>query len=104
VAGGDERVALREETQLSAADLAAVLEKLSRMDTHGGNGAWTRKVLTAIGASPGKLAAHLAQRLGYEKMWFKTHVRQLKALGLTESLEIGYRLSPRGKKVLAHMK
>jgi hypothetical protein len=84
--------------------IEAVLEKLSRMDSHGGNGAWTRQVLAAIGASPGKLAALLAKSLGYEKMWFKTHVRKLKALGLTQSLEIGYRLSPRGRKVLSHMK
>jgi len=104
VAGTDERVALRDDTQLSGAELEAVLEKLARMDGHGGNGAWTRKVLAAIGASPGKLAAHLAKSLGYEKMWFKTHVRKLKALGLTESLEIGYRLSPRGRKVLSHLK
>jgi hypothetical protein len=104
VAGGDERVALRNDTQLSDGELQAVLERLSRMDDHGSNGAWTRKVLEAIDAAPGKLAARLAASLGYEKMWFKTHVRKLKALGLTESLEIGYRLSPRGRKILSHMK
>jgi hypothetical protein len=31
------------------------------------------------------------------KQRFKTNVRKLKELGLTESLEVGYRLSPRGK-------
>lgn len=31
---------------------------------------------------------------------FKRRVRQLKELGLTESLEVGYRLSPRGRAVL----
>lgn len=31
---------------------------------------------------------------------FKTNVRKLKGLGLTESLKIGYRLSPRGEAVL----
>ena len=31
---------------------------------------------------------------------FKTHVRQLKELGLTLSLRIGYRLSPRGEAYL----
>jgi hypothetical protein len=31
-----------------------------------------------------------------DKLPFKLNVRKLKALGLTESLEIGYRLSPRG--------
>jgi hypothetical protein len=33
-------------------------------------------------------------------MPFKLDVRKLKELGLTESLPIGYRLSPRGETVL----
>jgi len=101
--GGDERVALREQADLTAGEMADVLQKLQRMDGHGGHGPWTRKVLNAIDAAPRVLAARLAKRLGYETLWFKTHVRQLKALGLTESLEIGYQLSPRGRKVLAHI-
>ena len=36
-----------------------------------------------------------------ERAWFKGNVRKLKALGLTESLEVGYRLSPRGAVFLA---
>jgi hypothetical protein len=32
---------------------------------------------------------------------FKTHVRKLKALGLTLSLQVGYRLAPRGEAYLA---
>lgn len=31
---------------------------------------------------------------------FKVNVRKLKSVGLTESLEIGYRLSPRGTALL----
>jgi hypothetical protein len=38
-----------------------------------------------------------------EKAPFKANVRKLKGLGLTESLEIGYRLSPRGRAVLRHL-
>jgi hypothetical protein len=34
---------------------------------------------------------------------FKVNVRKLKALGLTESLEIGYRLSARGHAWLARV-
>jgi hypothetical protein len=34
---------------------------------------------------------------------FKRRVRQLKELGLTESLETGYRLSPHGERVLSHL-
>jgi hypothetical protein len=32
---------------------------------------------------------------------FKVHVRKLKNLGLTLSLPVGYRLSPRGEEYLA---
>ena len=32
-----------------------------------------------------------------ERLAFKSDVRKLKALGLTESLGTGYRLSPRGQ-------
>jgi hypothetical protein len=98
--GADERVALREQADLTEAEMADVLQELRRMDSHGGHGPWTRKVLSVIRASPRVLAARLAKRLGFETLWFKTHVRKLKALGLTESLEIGYQLSPRGRRVL----
>jgi hypothetical protein len=103
LASGDERIALRENAELSDGEMAAVLAALARLDRHGGQGAWTQKALRAIDAAPAVLAARLAARLGYETMWFKTQVRKLKALGLTESLEIGYRLSPRGRKVLAQL-
>lgn len=41
--------------------------------------------------------ADLALELGLETLAFERDVRKLKELGLTESLEIGYRLSPRGR-------
>jgi len=50
---------------------------------------------------PAVLAATLAKRVGQERDFFKQNVRKLKELGLTESLEVGYRLSPRGRAYLA---
>jgi hypothetical protein len=50
---------------------------------------------------PAVLAATLAKRVGQERDRFKQNVRKLKELGLTESLEIGYRLSPRGRVFLS---
>lgn len=41
-----------------------------------------------------------AADLGRERLEFKADVRKLKRLGLTESLEIGYRLSTRGRAYL----
>ena len=53
-------------------------------------------MLASILILPG-FAPDLAARLGRETLAFKIDVRKLKALGLTESLEVGYRLSPRGQ-------
>ena len=41
---------------------------------------------------------------GQDKMSFKLNVRKLKTLGLTESLEVGYRLSPRGAALLDELR
>ena len=57
-------------------------------------------MLELIRDNPGTLAADLAARQGCERLPFKADVRKLKALGLTESLRVGYRLSPRGQAVL----
>jgi predicted transcriptional regulator len=62
---------------------------------------WTRAVLALIAEHPGTAAGVLAEELGRERLRFKQDVRKLKDLGLTESLPVGYRLSPRGEAVLA---
>lgn len=49
---------------------------------------------------PNTHAQILADSAGLEKLKFKAKVRRLKTLGLTESLRPGYKLSPRGEKVL----
>jgi predicted transcriptional regulator len=54
-------------------------------------------VLRLIAKRPGTRAPHLAASLGRETAPFKADVRKLKELGLTESLQVGYRLSPRGQ-------
>ncbi len=100
-AGADPRVELRSKDDLDADELAAIRARLERFDRHGANGPWTATVLRLIGARPGVRAAILAERLGRDLPAFKRDVRKLKELGLTESLEIGYRLSPRGQAVLA---
>ena len=57
-------------------------------------------MLELIRERPRVRAPDLAQSLGLDTQPFKRDVRKLKELGLTESLEIGYRLSPRGRTVL----
>ena len=41
------------------------------------------------------------ERLGRETLPFKVDVRKLKKLGLTQSFEVGYEISPRGRAFLA---
>jgi hypothetical protein len=54
-------------------------------------------VLDAIAAHPATRAPDLAASFGRETAPFKIDVRKLKNLGLTISLTVGYRLSPRGE-------
>nr|WP_295892015.1 hypothetical protein [uncultured Devosia sp.] len=96
--GDDPRVALRDTAALSDADAEAIGQTLARMD---GGTPWVRRTLELIGQQPGHSAQELAATLGVEKLKFKSNVRRLKALGLTESLDVGYRLSPRGQAWLA---
>jgi hypothetical protein len=103
-AGADPRVELRSRADLSEEELAEVTSRLERLDRASHHGAWTRQVLELIAAQPEVRAVELAAELGQEKLPFKRDVRKLKELGLTESLNPGYRLSPRGRTVLAALK
>lgn len=102
-AGADPRIALRETAKLSADEWQGLAAKLSRMDG-GKGGAWTQRILSLIARKPATSAQELADELGLEKLPFKQRVRKLKELGLTESLEVGYRLSPRGRALLKKLK
>ncbi len=62
---------------------------------------WTRRYLELIGSHEGVVARELAAGLGLARDDFKVRVRRVKELGLTESLDVGYRLSPRGRAYLA---
>ena len=61
---------------------------------------WTRKTLALIERKPRIAASKLAASLGRETLDFKTDVRKLKKLGLTQSFEVGYEISPRGRAYL----
>ena len=102
LAGPDPRVALRERADLSQAERAALDARLARFDAASRHGAWTREVLELIAQQPGTRAPDLAAQRGLETVRFKADVRKLKELGLTESLQVGYRLSPRGRAYLGH--
>jgi len=98
--GADPRIALRTKSRIGSGEFDVLIARLQRMD---GAAPWTRRTLGLIARHPGRRAAELASDLKQETACFKLNVRKLKALGLTESLEVGYRLSPRGRTVLARL-
>lgn len=96
----DPRAALQADADLSPEDVAELDRRLDRLDRASTWGAWTMPTLRLIEARPATLAADLAAEFGRERDPFKLDVRKLKNLGLTESLAVGYRLSPRGRAYL----
>ncbi len=99
--GDDPRIALRERLP-ERAELEAIVAKLARIDA-AAPAPWTTRYLQLIADRPGIVSHVLAKRVDAEVPPFKRRVRQLKELGLTESLEVGYRISPRGRAVLEYL-
>jgi hypothetical protein len=93
------RELLAADDRLGAGEMEAIGSRLDRLDTASGS-AWTRATLGLIREHPATRAADLAVQLGMGRAPFKENVRKLKRLGLTISLEKGYRLSPRGEAFL----
>lgn len=94
--GDDPRTALRRRDALDASEVAQLLASLGRLD-------WAVPTLRLIAERPETVSTELAASIGVDRARFKQRVRRLKTLGLTESLEVGYRLSPRGQAFLARI-
>ena len=94
--GADPRIELRE-SQLDDDALSTLRKRLARLDA---KGPWTTDTLRLVADNPEVRAADLAGSVGRDTPSFKTDVRKLKNLGLTESLLVGYRISPRGQQYL----
>jgi biotin operon repressor len=99
--GPDPRDELASTVVLSDEEAATIGARLARMDAASKRGPWTAAVLAQIAERPAVSSVHLAETLDWERADFKLHVRRLKALGLTISLDVGYRISPRGAAYLA---
>ncbi len=93
-AGPDGRIQLRQQA-LTPEEIETLRKRLSRWEAV--------PILQAIRANPGRRAPDLAASFAKETLPFKLQVRRLKELGLTESLRVGYRLSPRGTELLEHL-
>jgi hypothetical protein len=96
-AGEDPRVTLRDQRP---DDLARLTAAVQRLDAGKRTGPWTRRILEWIRDHPGTVSTVLAEELDRELLPMKADIRKLKALGLTESLRVGYQLSPRGETYL----
>jgi len=96
--GGDgDRVEIALDDRLTPADVDALARRLERL------GEWPLPTLRLIRRRPRVAASALAKSLGRERDPFKVDVRKLKRLGLTQSFEVGYELSPRGRALLAQL-
>ncbi|RXT52800.1 hypothetical protein B6S44_18825 [Bosea sp. Tri-44] len=100
LAGPDPREALRRTGELTDAETGELVARLGRLDSRR---PWTRATLRVIATHPGRRAPKLATLLGRDVLPFKQDVRKLKALELTESLDVGYRLSRRGETLLSRL-
>jgi len=94
-AGEDRRLALRQEISFDAGQREELTLKLEKMESRSQQ-PWVWATLSLIENSPGVRAPDLAEQMGQPTKPFKARVRRLKELGLTESLKVGYQLSPRG--------
>jgi hypothetical protein len=94
--GGDgDRVEIALDDKLSPDDVATINKKLDKL------GPWTRETMKLIARHPRVAASKLAAKLGRETLPFKVDVRKLKKLGLTQSFEVGYEISPRGRAFMS---
>jgi hypothetical protein len=100
--GPDPRIALRD-SEATAQELLDIRKRLQRLDDRAAVEPWTRRVLEVLSSHTATRAGDLCGMVNQEKGEFKRNVRKLKSLGLTESLEVGYRLSPRGEALLADL-
>jgi hypothetical protein len=101
LAGDDPRTALRARLP-ERAELDAAVARLAQIDA-ACQPPWTTRYLQLIADQPGIVSRVLAAQAAADVAPFKRRVRKLKELGLTESLEVGYRLSPRGRAVLERL-
>lgn len=96
-AGPDGRQTLAQDDDVSEAECGLILTQLRKIDRRIDQDGWSRSVLGLIADFPGLAAQDLAERMQEEKLAFKSRVRKLKEIGLTEGLKFGYRFRHAGR-------
>ncbi len=98
--GGDgDRVPAAMDAALTDEQVAELVRRLDGWDARAA-APWAWRTMRLIGRHPRVAASKLAKRMGRETLPFKQDVRRLKKLGLTQSFEVGYELSPRGAELM----
>ncbi|MBL8949295.1 MAG: hypothetical protein JNK82_00865 [Myxococcaceae bacterium] len=97
-AGDGDRIEAATDDNLTPVALAELKKRVARLER---SGPWVKKVMRLIDRHPRVAASKLAKKLKRETLPFKVDVRKLKRLGLTMSFEVGYEVSPRGRRFLA---
>lgn len=98
--GGDgDRVETALQADLSDEEVEDIRSRLEKLDSRSGK-PWTRRTLKLIQSNPRIAASKLAAKVKEETLPFKARVVKLKKLGLTQSFEVGYEVSPRGRVYL----
>lgn len=98
--GGDgDRVETALRADLSDDDVEDIRTRLKKLDARSEK-PWTGRTLKLIESNPRVAASKLAAKVREETLPFKARVVKLKKLGLTQSFEVGYEISPRGRAYL----
>lgn len=96
----DPRESLASIDDLDVQAVGLIRAALRDLDRRGRGPKWTDTYLRLVHLHAGVPARELAKMAGEEKALLKRRMRLLKDLGLTESLDVGYRLCPRGRRFL----
>ncbi len=103
--GGDgDFVGIAQEAKLTDEAFEQLSSQLARMDSLNRRKPWTMETLSLIENHPRTAASRLAVMLKRETKPFKADVVKLKKLGLTQSFEVGYDLTPRGRVFLNRLR
>lgn len=101
--GGEHRIPARGDGRITKAEVKSAIAALKNLDLASEHGPWTAATLRLIDKYPARRPPDLAAAQRRDPLAFKRDVLRLKQLGLTEALEIGFRLSDRGRAVLAEL-
>ncbi len=95
---------IAQEEEVTDEAFSQLSSRLARMDAASPSGPWTHETMELIENHPRIAASRLAAMIRRETRPFKADVVKLKKLGLTQSFEVGYDLTPRGRVFLDRLR